>query len=328
MQHHVFLSYSRKNLTMMQRIRDDLRASGLQVWTDEGIEPGSISWKEAIETAIRETAIMIVLLSPSANDSRWVQREIDYAETQNKPILPLLVKGQERDAIPFALAGSQFIDVRKDYTREFSVLMRKCFSYLPSSNMPTVPSKQAETTIINRRMLRYKQKKQNWLVGTLVFSLVVLISAFLIVRSSELPSAVVVAESMPIETLDIIYNADSLVILNATEQIIHLDGWVFELASGNQRYHADDWLTQTLVSGRCAQVWGLNVGYLSMNVSPASNCDSRVAYRAIDDVFWFSENPRHTFAIMRYNTVIAYCPVISTPTQETTTCSINLTDLE
>lgn len=96
----------------MQRVRDDLRNAGLTVWTDEGIEPGSPSWKMEIETAIENTGCIVVIFSPDAADSRWVRAELDFAETQKKPIYPILARGDEAQAVPFGFSTYQWIDVR------------------------------------------------------------------------------------------------------------------------------------------------------------------------------------------------------------------------
>jgi hypothetical protein len=50
-QHDIFLSYSRTDTPMMQKVRDYLREQGFKVWTDEGIHAGTPSWKTAIEDA-------------------------------------------------------------------------------------------------------------------------------------------------------------------------------------------------------------------------------------------------------------------------------------
>jgi hypothetical protein len=115
MEQHVFLSYSRKDTDIMQRVRDDLRSSGLTVWTDEGIEPGTPLWKDSIESAIESTGCLVVILSPSAKKSIWVKRELEYAEVQEKRAFPLLARGNIKDSIPFALIGMQFVDITNDY---------------------------------------------------------------------------------------------------------------------------------------------------------------------------------------------------------------------
>src|SRR5688572_22773645 len=99
----VFLSYSRKDKEVMQRVRADLQREGLTVWTDEGIEPGTPSWKKAIGKAIEEARCLVVILSPDAKASEWVTRELDYATTHQLTIFALLARGNEQTAIPFAL---------------------------------------------------------------------------------------------------------------------------------------------------------------------------------------------------------------------------------
>jgi hypothetical protein len=140
--HHVFLSYSRVDLAIMQRVKQDLRNAGLKVWTDEGIEPGTFSWKEAIEDAIRDTEMLVVLLSPDANNSKWVQREIDYADVQDVQVMPLLVRGEPRDSVPFALAGSQFIDLRSHYEPGIQALISRCYDYMQKTSGVTVEHKR------------------------------------------------------------------------------------------------------------------------------------------------------------------------------------------
>ncbi|MDX2076362.1 MAG: TIR domain-containing protein [bacterium] len=113
--HHVFLSYSRKDTDMMNRVRDELRASGLTVWTDEGLEAGTPSWTRDIDQAIRNTGCLVVLLSPDAYNSEWVGREIAFAQTHNKRIFPMLVRGDTTNAVPFDLARHNFVDIRTNY---------------------------------------------------------------------------------------------------------------------------------------------------------------------------------------------------------------------
>ncbi len=114
MQHHIFLSYSRKDADIMTRLRDDFRAAGLSVWTDEGIEPGTLSWKRTIEAAILGAGCLVCVLSPDAASSNWVRAELDFAELQGKPTFLILARGDERSAIPFGYASFQWVDLRAD----------------------------------------------------------------------------------------------------------------------------------------------------------------------------------------------------------------------
>ncbi len=108
----IFLSYSHDDILLMQRLRDDLRAAGFTVWTDEAIQPGSPSWKLEIEGAIRQSDCLLVIFSPDAAESRWVRAEIDFAETLKKPLFSVLARGDETNAVPFGMTTHQWIDLR------------------------------------------------------------------------------------------------------------------------------------------------------------------------------------------------------------------------
>lgn len=132
--HHVFLSYSRKDTAMMQHVRDDLRASGLMVWTDEGLDVGTPSWMQDIDLAIRNTGCLVVLLSPDAYQSEWVGREITFAQTHNKRIFPLLIRGSDTNAIPFQLAGYNYFAIKSDYENGIQMVIASILRYFEESD--------------------------------------------------------------------------------------------------------------------------------------------------------------------------------------------------
>ncbi len=134
--HHVFLSYSHKDGEVMQRVRDSLRTAGLGVWTDEGIEPGTPLWKDSIQEAIETAGCLVVILSPDAKGSIWVKRELEYAEIQHKRLFPLLASGNETNAIPFGVIGSQFVDIRSNFDFE----IQKLIQTLLASFRPVLPA--------------------------------------------------------------------------------------------------------------------------------------------------------------------------------------------
>lgn len=112
----IFLSYSHIDMEIMQRLRDDLRAAGFTVWTDDvGLEPGTPSWQRAIEEAIQAARCIVVLLSPEAKQSRWVEIEVSTAEDFGLRVFPVLVRGDDRNAVLFRLRTTQRVDIRHDY---------------------------------------------------------------------------------------------------------------------------------------------------------------------------------------------------------------------
>lgn len=319
----------------MHRVRDDLRASGLHVWTDEGIEPGSISWKETIEKAICETGILVVLLSPSANDSRWVQREIDYAETQGKPILPLLVQGEPKRAVPFALAGSQFVDLRHDYHTGMQKFLMRCWRYLPTHDLHTITAPPAHGTVMNRTTKR--ERRVQMLGKTALFS-VALIAILLLMgvglwRSDVMASDSAIATHVtatPSDTLIshadtpprssswvLLYTYDTLLVKNEGEHTISFRDLYFE--SATHRFSASDWVTRELATGRCVQVWDIVFRYLPENIAPADACESRVAYRATVDSFWRGDGD---FRVFRGDTLLTICAGVPASSAEIWRCEL------
>jgi hypothetical protein len=118
MAHDVFLSYSRKDKDTMQRLRDGLRQAGIIVWTDENLKVGTPAWEAAIQEAIENANCLIVLLSPDSKKSKWVGREIAYAENFKITILPVLISEKEKESIPIRLVDYQYASlVGADFER-------------------------------------------------------------------------------------------------------------------------------------------------------------------------------------------------------------------
>src|SRR5215208_5240390 len=113
---HFFVSYSREDANLQRRIIAELRGRGINVWVDvEHLIPGSPAWEREIERAIRAAAGIIVLLSPDANNSEWVRREISFGDDNEKRIFPVLIHGDEDDSVPLRLSSHQRVDLRRDF---------------------------------------------------------------------------------------------------------------------------------------------------------------------------------------------------------------------
>jgi tetratricopeptide (TPR) repeat protein/transcriptional regulator with XRE-family HTH domain len=119
---NIFLAYTRQDAAFMHRLRLILAAQGILLWVDEDqdVPPGTLSWQRAIQDAIRDTACTVVLLSPAALESHWVNIEIEYAKRRSKRIFPILVAGNSEDAVPLSLVSVQYVDAREDFDRAIS----------------------------------------------------------------------------------------------------------------------------------------------------------------------------------------------------------------
>jgi serine/threonine protein kinase len=104
---HLFISYSRRDKDYAGTLFDHLGQNGFTAWIDRQIEYGDM-WFREIDEAIKTCAAFLVLMSPAAYESEWVQKEILLAKRYKKPIFPLLLNGDEFGI----LIDLQFADVR------------------------------------------------------------------------------------------------------------------------------------------------------------------------------------------------------------------------
>ena len=103
---HVFVSYSRKDQDYARSLENDLRKRGFAVWLDDRIDYGDRWWRTIVR-AVRACAAFIVVMTPDSEESEWVEREVQLALRERKPIFPLLLRGKE---FPL-LITTQYADV-------------------------------------------------------------------------------------------------------------------------------------------------------------------------------------------------------------------------
>lgn len=128
---HIFLSYSRCDLTFVKRLYMDLNKAGFRVWIDqEGLEPGTPGWERAIADALSNAACVVAVMSPDAEQSRWVGCELAKAEATKRRIFPILSRGDEGSAIPLRLMCHQWVDARADYAVGLGYLVESLRRYL------------------------------------------------------------------------------------------------------------------------------------------------------------------------------------------------------
>src|SRR5260370_42668118 len=89
---------------------DVLEKAGIPVWPDRHAIAGGSAWSTAIVRAIRDCTAFLVLGSARAFGSPNVQRELNLAVEENKPVVPLLLEQVTvPDDVRYALAGRQWV---------------------------------------------------------------------------------------------------------------------------------------------------------------------------------------------------------------------------
>jgi len=113
--HAVFISYSRKDIDVAHQLAQDLEKAGFEAWWDISDLKGGDAWIRTIQAALKASKYFIVVLSPDAVESEWVEKEYTYAIGLGLRIIPILYKKCE---VPMAFANIQYIDFRgKRYER-------------------------------------------------------------------------------------------------------------------------------------------------------------------------------------------------------------------
>jgi formylglycine-generating enzyme required for sulfatase activity len=91
---HIFISYSHKDKTYAHKLQRKLLEQGFEAWIDDRIDYGA-HWPDEIEKRLNECEAFILIMSPTAKASEWVQNELNLARKLKKPIFPLLLDGEE-----------------------------------------------------------------------------------------------------------------------------------------------------------------------------------------------------------------------------------------
>jgi hypothetical protein len=84
----VFVSYSSKEKEIADAVVAAHEGAGIRCWyAPRDIAPGA-DWADSITKAIHECSIMVLVFSKEANRSQRVIDEVNYAISQEKPLLP------------------------------------------------------------------------------------------------------------------------------------------------------------------------------------------------------------------------------------------------
>ena len=125
----VFISYSERDRETMEKIRNSLRRESLTVWTNTTDVQTGEDFQSAIDRGIEQTDNLVYLVSPDSVQSEFVRKELEYAVSLHKRLIPILVRETPPESIPKALQGVQYIDLTDnvaegDYVLDESQLLK------------------------------------------------------------------------------------------------------------------------------------------------------------------------------------------------------------
>ena len=111
---YAFISYSSKNQQMADSFRTLFNQNGIGTWMAPGDIPFGSTYTSTINRAIKEASCFVLLLSESAQSSKWVPNETERAVSYGKTIFTILLDDVPmNDDFEFMLSTSQAVAIRK-----------------------------------------------------------------------------------------------------------------------------------------------------------------------------------------------------------------------
>jgi hypothetical protein len=132
----VFISHSSKDNAFTRELADALTLAGIDVWVDfDRIDQGA-TFTRAIENALLDCRVFVVVISRAARDSDWVENETLKAMEYGKPLRIVLL---EDVPLPLHLANRHYSDFLGDHdqaTRKLIASLRKTLQQGPPRRQP------------------------------------------------------------------------------------------------------------------------------------------------------------------------------------------------
>ena len=131
----IFVSHDTDDAVFAHRLADDLRRQGYAIWiAPESIPPGQ--WVSAINRGLAESGVMVLVLSPAAMASPWVEMETNVAIE--------LERAGEMRFIPVCLVPDRYDPVWHAYqwvmfNHDYDAAMRELLARLDGSAAPPRP---------------------------------------------------------------------------------------------------------------------------------------------------------------------------------------------
>ena len=136
-----FISHSSSDARLAARIERTLEDHGLEIWLDRSeIRLGQLLRKE-LQTAIRESRVIILLWSAAAAKSRWVAAEVLTAFHSNRFVIAC---ASDKTALPYFLQSTIYLNLQSLKTGWVDEL-RRAIREAPSSANDILPRIGSET---------------------------------------------------------------------------------------------------------------------------------------------------------------------------------------
>lgn len=111
----VFLSYSRGDTAIADRMVADLEARGIDVDIDRRDLPYGEEWQDELAGFIRRADTVVWLASAASVTSHWCKWELGEAQRASKRVLPVRISALAPEDLPEALGRIHILPVEGSY---------------------------------------------------------------------------------------------------------------------------------------------------------------------------------------------------------------------
>jgi hypothetical protein len=111
----IFISYSREDRAFVDRLSQDLRAGGAEIWLDTNEIAAGENWQKAIEDSLRHSSALLYVASVRSGRSEWMKMEVQAVLGHGTRVIPLILDDEGERELPPYLAVFQWVDFRSGY---------------------------------------------------------------------------------------------------------------------------------------------------------------------------------------------------------------------
>ena len=168
---YVFISYNSLQKEQAEQMRETLKHHKIECWMAPDSIPGGSRYANEITSAIENCSAFILLLSPSAQRSHWVEIETHLAFEFRKVILPFVVEECElTGSFKLYLTNIQFYEAFRDQRPALDKMLLRIHSVMKSPAQSEVENIHSVGSHGGGE--QYQKSKRHWiaiLLPTLIY---------------------------------------------------------------------------------------------------------------------------------------------------------------
>jgi hypothetical protein len=152
----IFISHSTRDRDfVLSQLKPALDANGCASWCSSSDLTAAANWEQQIRAALADADWFVVVMSPDAQHSEWVQAETHWAfEHMPGRIVPVLARSCRPIDLHLRLGTLQYLDFRTDFDTAFrdllQVVQNSRLDGIPKNNMAESLDEGARTSLMER----------------------------------------------------------------------------------------------------------------------------------------------------------------------------------